>query len=109
MKAGEECNKASGVEGLERPSAARREACVAGRCGTPGSPRSGWSEGPTGPGTTTPGGNSVGIGALVEFYGWVEVYPFPGTRKAGATNRSADNGRSNRWKSGNSCPQALPV
>lgn len=52
-------------------------------------------------------GNSVGVYANVGYAGWVEVCLYPGTTLTGTSGRNANNGRSNKWKSGNGCYAAL--
>lgn len=49
------------------------------------------------------GGNSVGVYALADYRGWVEVCLTPNTTKTGTSGAYANNGRSNRWKSGSGC------
>lgn len=49
------------------------------------------------------GGNSVGVYAIWNYAGWVEVCLHPGTTMTGTSGNYKNNGQSNKWKSGNGC------
>jgi hypothetical protein len=51
------------------------------------------------------GGNSVGVYALVNYTGWLEVCVWPGTTVTNTAGAYKNNGRSNKWKAGLGCYQ----